>query len=115
MIEKYENGYAIAYNDSRTILSAMYGVYKVEGVVLGNEYAVLNGTDYDESMMDGKTLLAAGYKIIASTTSNTMVEDPDHQEGHYLLMRRPPWSTWARPSPCTSARISILPTPRFWA
>ena len=76
MIEKYENGYAIAYNDSRTILSAMYGVYKVEGVVLGNEYAVLNGTDYDESMMDGKTLLAAGYKIIASTTSNTMVEDP---------------------------------------
>ena len=76
MIEKYENGYALAFKDSRTILSAMYGVYKVEGVVLGNEYAVLNGTDYDESMMDGKTLLAAGYKIIASTTSNTMVEDP---------------------------------------
>ena len=89
MIEKYENGYAIAYNDSRTILSAMYGVYKVEGVVLGNEYAVLNGTDYDESMMDGKTLLAAGYKIIASTTSNTMVEDPATKKDTTFNMETP--------------------------
>ena len=76
MIQQYQNGYALSYADHRTILSAMYGVYKVEGVVIGNQYAMLDGTEYDDSMMDGKTMLAAGYRIIASTTSNTMVEDP---------------------------------------
>ena len=33
--ELHHNGYAMAYSDARTILSSMYGVYKVEGVVVG--------------------------------------------------------------------------------
>ena len=33
MIESYtNNGYAMAYSDARTILSSMYGVYKVEAL-----------------------------------------------------------------------------------
>ena len=39
MIQKYENGYAIAFTDHRTLLSAKYGVYKIEGVVVSNEEA----------------------------------------------------------------------------
>ena len=58
MIQKYENGYAIAYADRRTILSAMYGVYKVEGVVVGNKWAELEETDYDAALKDGKTTLS---------------------------------------------------------
>ena len=45
MIQKYENGYAIAFTDHRTLLSAKYGVYKIEGVVVSNEEAALNNTD----------------------------------------------------------------------
>ena len=43
MIQKYENGYAIAFADHRTLLSTKYGVYKVEGVVAGNEWAAAGG------------------------------------------------------------------------
>src|SRR5699024_10927745 len=57
MIEKYENGYALAFKDSRTILSAMYGVYKVEGVVVANEWAQLQKTDSDAALREGKTIL----------------------------------------------------------
>jgi len=58
MIQKYENGYAIGYTDHRTILSAMYGVYKVEGVVVGNKWAELEETDYDAALKDGKITAA---------------------------------------------------------
>ena len=70
MIQKYENGYAIAYADRRTILSAMYGVYKVEGVVVGNKWAELEETDYDAALKDGKTTLS-NVKLYASTTAST--------------------------------------------
>ena len=38
MIQQYQNGYALAYEDHRTILSSVYGVIRVEGVVAGNEW-----------------------------------------------------------------------------
>ena len=57
MIEKYENGYAIGFKDYRTILSTMYGVYKLEGVVVGNEWAQLMNTDVDDALATGKTRL----------------------------------------------------------
>lgn len=73
MIQKYEDGYAVAYDDKRTLLSTKYGVYKVEGVVVGNEWAQLDGTDIDASLATGKTKLA-DVKVYASTTSNTTGE-----------------------------------------
>ena len=57
MIQKYEDGYAIAFQDHRTILSAMYGVYKIIGVVVGNEWAQLESTDIDAALSTGKTRL----------------------------------------------------------
>lgn len=57
MIQKYEDGYAIAFADHRTILSAMYGVYKIIGVVVGNEWAQLEGTDVDAALSAGRTRL----------------------------------------------------------
>ena len=80
MIEKYENGYAIAYNDSRTILSAMYGVYKVEGVVLGNKWAELDQTDSDAALKDGKTTLD-NVILYSSTTANTTTGEGVRQPG----------------------------------
>ncbi|MFQ7450697.1 MAG: hypothetical protein ACLRNQ_03865 [Flavonifractor plautii] len=50
MIQKYENGYAIAFGDHRTLLSTKYGVYKVEGVVTGNEWAQLEDTDSEDAL-----------------------------------------------------------------
>ena len=68
MIQKYENGYAIAFTDHRTLLSAKYGVYKIEGVVVSNEEAALNNTDSDFASAKGKTTME-NVKVYASTTS----------------------------------------------
>ena len=74
MIEKYENGYALAFKDSRTILSAMYGVYKVEGVVVANEWAQLQKTDSDAALREGKTTLD-NVIVYDSTTANTTIDE----------------------------------------
>ena len=70
MIQKYEDGYAVAHDDHRTILSAMYGVYKVEGVVTANEWAQLQETDSDAALRTGKTTLD-DVIVYSSTTANT--------------------------------------------
>ena len=70
MIQKYEDGYAIAFEDSRTLLSTKYGVYKVEGVVVANEEAALDGTGSDDAAASGKTKMDH-VKVYASTTKNT--------------------------------------------
>ena len=55
MIQQYQNGYALAYEDHRTILSSVYGVIRVEGVVAGNEWAQLQQTDSDAALREGRT------------------------------------------------------------
>ena len=74
MIEQYQNGYALSYADHRTILSYVFGVIRVEGVVVGNEWARLEQTDSNEALREGKTTLD---EVIwyDSTTSNTRVEE----------------------------------------
>ncbi len=80
MIQKYENGYAIGYTDHRTILSAMYGVYKVEGVVVANEWAELDQTDSDAALKAGKTTLD-NVVLYSSTTANTTTGEGVAQSG----------------------------------
>ena len=75
MIQKYEDGYALAYADHRTILSAMYGVYKVEGVVTANEWAILDD-DSDTALKTGLTTIYNADGIFSTTTS-TSVNDKD--------------------------------------
>ena len=70
MIQSYRDGYAIAYGDNRTILSAKYGVYRLEGVVVGNEWAQLEETDSDAALADGKTRLS-DIRLVDSDTVNT--------------------------------------------
>ena len=70
MIQSYQNGYAIAYDDNRTILSTKYGVYRLEGVVVGNEWAQLEGTDSDAALAEGKTRLS-DIRLVDSDTVNT--------------------------------------------
>ena len=74
MIEQYQNGYALSYADHRTILSYVFGVIRVEGVVVGNEWAQLQQTDSDAALREGRTTLD---NVIwyDSTTSNTRVEE----------------------------------------
>ena len=76
MIQKYENGYAIAFTDHRTLLSAKYGVYKIEGVVVSNEWASLASDDGDAALKEGKTTIYNGEGIF-STTGNTTVSKED--------------------------------------
>ncbi|WP_297234079.1 S-layer homology domain-containing protein [uncultured Flavonifractor sp.] len=75
MIQKYEDGYALSYADHRTILSAMYGVYKVEGVVTANEWAILDD-DSDTALKTGLTTIYNADGIFSTTTS-TSVNDKD--------------------------------------
>lgn len=76
MIEKYDtNGYALGFADHRTILSVMYGVIKVEGVVTANEWAVLDD-DMDSVLKDGLTRITNPDGIFSTTTSTT-VNDPE--------------------------------------
>ena len=70
MIQKYEDGYAINFNDRRTILSAMYGVYKIEGVVVGNQWAELDGSKSEDAAKAGTTILD-DVRQLASTTNST--------------------------------------------
>ena len=74
MIQQYSNGYALVYGDHRTILSSVFGVIRVEGVVVGNEWAQLQNTNSDAAMREGKTTLdeVVWYD---STTANTRVEE----------------------------------------
>ena len=81
MIESYtNNGYPIAFGDHRTILSSMYGVYKVEGVVVGNEWAELDQTDSDAALKTGKTTLE-NVVLYQSTTANTTTGEGVAQKG----------------------------------
>ena len=74
LIQEYRNGYAIAYDDHRTILSSVFGVIRVEGVVVGNEWAQLQGTESDASLREGRTNLES-VVWYDSTTANTRVEE----------------------------------------
>ena len=74
MIQKYEDGYAISFTDHRTILAAMYGVYKVEGVVVANQWARLEGTDSSAALREGRTTLENVVEY-SSTTNSTTVEE----------------------------------------
>ena len=74
MIQQYSNGYALAYADHRTILSSVFGVIRVEGIVVANEWAQLQETDSDAALREGRTTLS---DVIwyDSTTANTVVEE----------------------------------------
>ena len=76
MIQRYENGYAIVFSDYRTLLSNKYGVYRLEGVVVGNEWAQLEQTGIDAAMAEGKTRMT-DIRLIDSSTVSTRpgVED----------------------------------------
>ena len=84
MIQKYENGYAIAFGDHRTLLSTKYGVYKVEGVVTGNEWAQLEDTDSEDSLATGKTKMDH-VKVYKSTTSNTVVGEYEEEKNPVIF------------------------------
>ena len=71
MIQSYQNGYAIAYSDSRTLLSTKYGVYRLEGVVVGNEWAQLENTDTDAALAEGRTRVT-NIRLVDSNTQNTI-------------------------------------------
>ena len=61
MIQSYTtNNYPIAYSDHRTILADKYGVIKVQGVVVANEWASLASDDGDAALKEGKTILLEG-------------------------------------------------------
>ena len=74
LIQEYRNGYAIAYDDHRTILSSVFGVIRVEGIVVANEWAQLQETDSDAALREGRTTLdeVVWYD---STTANTRVPE----------------------------------------
>ena len=74
LIQEYRNGYAIAYDDHRTILSSVFGVIRVEGIVVDNEWAQLQETDSDAALREGRTTLdeVVWYD---STTANTRVPE----------------------------------------
>ena len=73
MIQSYTtNNYPIAYSDHRTILSDKYGVIRVQGVVVANEWATLNSDNGDAALKEGKTTIYNPDGIL-STTTNTAV------------------------------------------
>ncbi|WP_162614019.1 S-layer homology domain-containing protein [Flavonifractor sp. An10] len=74
MIQQYQTGYALVYADHRTILSSVFGVVRVEGVVTANEWARLEETDSDAALRTGKTTLDE-VVVYDSTTSNTTVPE----------------------------------------
>ena len=95
MIQKYENGYAIAFEDHRTLLSTKYGVYKVEGVVTGNEWAQLEDTDSEDSLATGKTKMDH-VKVYKSTTSNTVVGEYEEEKNPVIFNVSTPVACWVR-------------------
>ena len=74
LIQEYRNGYAISYDDHRTILSSVFGVIRVEGVVAGNEWAQLQRTDSEAALREGRTILE-DVVWYDSTTANTVVDE----------------------------------------
>ena len=74
LIQEYRNGYAISYDDHRTILSSVFGVMRVEGVVVANEWAQLQETDSSAALREGRTTLD-NVVVYDSTTSNTVVPE----------------------------------------
>ena len=74
MIQQYQNGYALVYSDHRTILSSVFGVMRVEGVVVGNEWAQLEGTNSAAALREGRTNLD-NVVVYDSTTANTTVPE----------------------------------------
>ena len=74
LIQEYRNGYAISYDDHRTILSSVFGVIRVEGVVAGNEWAQLQHTDSEAALREGRTTLE-NVVWYDSTTANTVVDE----------------------------------------
>ena len=58
----------------------MYGVYKVEGVVVANEWAELDQTDSDAALKAGKTTLD-NVVLYSSTTANTTTGEGVAQSG----------------------------------
>ena len=80
LIQEYRNGYAISYDDHRTILSSVFGVMRVEGVVVGNEWAQLEQTDSDAALREGRTTLE-NVVVYDSTTANTVVDEGVRYDG----------------------------------
>ena len=74
MIQQYQNGYALVYSDHRTILSSVFGVMRVEGVVVGNEWAQLEETNSAAALREGRTNLD-NVVVYDSTTANTTVPE----------------------------------------
>ena len=74
LIQEYRNGYAISYDDHRTILSSVFGVIRVEGVVAANEWAQLQETNSAAALREGRTTLE-NVVWYDSTTANTVVEE----------------------------------------
>ena len=85
MIQRYENGYAIVYSDYRTLLSNRYGVYRLQGVVVGNEWARLETTGTDAALAEGKTKLNE-LRLIESDTVSTRPDmgGNNNLDGEYL-------------------------------
>ena len=79
LIQEYRNGYAISYDDHRTILSSVFGVMRVEGVVVANEWAQLQETDSDAALREGRTTLDQVI-VYDSTTANTVVPEGVRQD-----------------------------------
>ena len=84
MIQKYEDGYAIAYADHRTILSTKYGVIKVQGVVTANEWAVLDD-DSDTALKEGLTRIENAEGIFSTTTNTTVPEQGNVTSGTFKV------------------------------
>ena len=80
LIQEYRNGYAISYDDHRTILSSVFGVMRVEGVVVGNEWAQLEQTDSEAALREGRTTLE-NVIVYDSTTANTVVDEGVRYDG----------------------------------
>ena len=80
LIQEYRNGYAISYDDHRTILSSVFGVMRVEGVVVGNEWAQLEQTDSEAALREGRTTLE-NVVVYDSTTANTVVDEGVRYDG----------------------------------
>ena len=80
MIQQYSNGYALVYSDNRTILSSVFGVMRMEGVVVGNEWARLEGTNSAAALREGKTNLENVVRY-DSTTANTVVDEGIRVDG----------------------------------
>ena len=57
MIQSYTtNNYPIVYSDHRPLLSDRYGVIRVQGVVVANEWATVNTNSGESALLEGKTV-----------------------------------------------------------